>query len=327
MLRFLVLFVLFPIIAQAERVVEVRSTAELGEAKKLLAMPDAEPLSVRIAAGEYVIDDTLRVLRSRVVIEGEKGARLRLAAGVNKPVLSVGSQREVPDEAERIEKIRIRNLEIDGNKLKQTSELDPERPWIRNNGIDVRMASDLEIENVLVRDCRSGGLVISWKTGDVAVRDSTFSRSHFDGVAYYDCVRVETIRCAMKLNDAAGVSADNHFDESRFVDCEIVGNGDVGVFMRASREILFSKCLIERSKSWGAFLAHDDSGNGVHGIAFRKCRFLGNDGGVRMASVNEKQSSGNEVIDCAFEGNNAKGRANIDTAGSPVRAEGNVEDR
>jgi hypothetical protein len=261
------------------------------------------------------------------VIEGEKGALLRLAEGVNKPVISVGSQREVPEEAERLEKIRITNLKIDGNKQKQTSELDPDRRWIRNNGIDVRMVTDLEIENVFVTDCRSGGLVISWKTRDVAVEDSTFTRSHFDGVAYYDCVRIETIRCAMKLNDAAGVSADNHFDASRFVDCEIVGNGDVGVFMRASREILFLSCLIERSKSWGAFLAHDDSGNGVHGVAFRKCRFIGNDGGVRMASVNEKQSSGNEVIECTFEGNNANGRANIDTAGAPVRAEGNVENR
>ena len=314
-------------LVHAEQILEVRNAAELAEAKRLLAASDAEPLTVRIAAGEYVLDDTLRVLRSRVVIEGEKDALLRLADGVNKPVVSVGSQREVPDEAERVEKIRIRNLKIDGNKLKQSSELDPDRPWIRNNGIDVRMASDLEIENVFVSGCRSGGLVISWKTRDVSVKDSTFTGSHFDGVAYYDCVRVETVRCAMKLNDAAGVSADNHFDKSRFVDCEIVGNGDVGIFLRASREILFEKCLIERSKSWGAFLAHDDSGNGVHAVAIRECRFIENNGGVRMASVNEKQSSGNEVIGCVFEGNNANGRGNIDTAGSPVRAEGNVEKR
>lgn len=327
MLRTIVcLILMMPTVCLADQILEVRNEQELAAAGKLLAEGDAKaPLMVRIAPGDYILEDSLRILRSNVQLTGDKGARLRLGRAVDKPVIVVGSQAEVPHETERIERIRISGIEIDGNREQQTSELQGDKPWIRNNGIDIRMVSHLDIEGVHVTACRSGGLVISWKTSDVSVKDSTFSGSHFDGVAYYDCERVETLRCAMKLNDAAGVSADNHFEKSRFVDCEITGNGDVGLFLRASRDILFDRCLIEDSKNWAAFLAHDDSGRGVHDIAFRECRIFANNGGIRMASLNETQSSGTEVTACEFARNNHTGRANIDTAGSPVRAEDNTE--
>jgi hypothetical protein len=130
----------------------------------------------------------------------------------------------------------------------------------------------------------------------------------------------------MAKNRGAGVSADNHFSASRFVGCRIVNNRDVGIFMRASRDILFDRCEIAWSGSWAAFLAHNESGDGVHDVRFRHCRFRANDGGVRMASISEGQSSGNRVGRCFFQGNGANGRANLDSAGSPVRATGNRGD-
>lgn len=322
-------FVAVTFSAQGQRTVRVETSEQLKAAANLLARPAGRGegrLVVRVEAGDYVLTKSLRIRRSNVALIGEPGARLRLGAGVNQPVIAIGSQREIPTEAERIERVMIRGLTIDGNRHAQGSELGREQPWIRNNGIDVRMASRVAIENVRVTGCRSGGLVISWKCADVRVRESVFTDSFFDGVAYYDSRRIETRRCVMAGNRGAGVSADNHFSASRFVDCRIADNGDVGIFLRASRNILFERCEIARSGSWAAFLAHDESGNGTHGVRFRRCRFVGNHGGVRMASINDAQSSRTEVSRCAFRRNAADGRANLDSAGSIVRARANRED-
>jgi nitrous oxidase accessory protein NosD len=328
MMRFVegLLFLSLVMGARAERVLRVENSGDLAVAAGVLATPaprGAERLVVRMAPGNYVLKQTLRILRSNVALLGGPGVRFHLADGADQPAIAVGSQSETPTESERIERIRLSGFEVDGNRREQTCELSRRRPWIRNNGIDVRMAKDLRIEKVRVAGCRSGGLVISWKCSKVRVKDSEFADNFFDGVAYYDSERIETAGCAMRRNGGAGVSADNHFAKSKFVDCEIADNRDVGVFMRASRRIVFDRCEIARCRSWGVFLAHNDSGAGVHDVGFRRCRFLANNGGIRMASVNDWQSSGTEIVDCLFQGNTASGRANIDTAGSAVRVKGN----
>lgn len=315
--------------AAADRVFRVESPAQLEAVRSRLSGregPAEGSLTIRLAAGEYMVRESLRILRSNVALIGEPGAKLRLAGGVNQPVIAIGSQREIPTEAERIRRVLIRGIEINGNRRAQTSEIGRERPWIRNNGIDVRMASRVAIEEVRITGCRSGGLVISWGCADVRVKDSTFTDSFFDGVAYYDSRKIATVRCVMAGNRGAGVSADNRFAASRFVDCRIVDNGDVGIFLRASRDILFERCEIARSGNWAAFLAHDETGDGTHGVWFVRCHFADNRGGVRMASVNEAQSSRTEISRCAFRGNAADGRANVDSAGSAVRERANAAD-
>jgi hypothetical protein len=327
MARFLSLLLLLSTLSslRAERSVTVANERDLAVAAQLLATPGAEPLVVRVSRGNYVLRHALHILRSNVTVLGEPGAKFRLADAVNEPVIAIGSQSLAPVETERIRNIRISGIEVDGNRDAQASELDRGRPWIRNNGIDVRMVSRLSIDRVVVTGARSGGLVISWKCADVRVRDCEFRKSFFDGVAYYDSQRIETIRCSMVENRAAGVSADNRFWRSRFIECRMIDNGDVGVFMRSSRDIRFDRCRIERSRSWAVFLAHGESGDGVRNVSFRHCWFIGNAGGVRMASPGEKQSRGTVVSECFFTGNRVPGRSNIDSAGSKVRAKRNQE--
>lgn len=316
--------------AQEPHVLVVSDAASLRGAAAAAAgevLADAPEIEIRIEAGTYVLEDSFRILRSGVFLNADRGAIFRLADRIDKPVVAIGSQDEVPPESARVRRIRISGLTVDGNMEAQTAEVGDERPWIRNNGIDVRRTSELLIENVHVRANRSGGLVVSWGSDRVRVKNSLFSGNYFDGVAYYDSDRIETLGCRMEGNHSAGISLDNHFANSRFVDCEIRNNGDVGIFIRASENIVFDRCVIESSGDWGAFLAHDESDRGVHGVRFVNCKFIGNRGGLRMASVNELQSSGTEVIDCRFSGNHRDGRANIDSAGSKVRAESNREER
>lgn len=298
--------------------VRVESDADLAHAAALAADSCGEGrLRIDLAGREFVLPDTFRILRSNVHLRGTKGTRFVLADGVEKPVIAIGVQDEVPREEQRIRRIRVSNIEIDGNKSGQSSETGREQPWIRNNGIDVRMTSDLVVEKVRSNRNRSGGLVISWKSRDVVVRDSAFDDNFFDGVAYYDSRNVRTINCSMTGNDSAGISLDNDFADSVFTRCRLVGNGDVGIFARHSHALRFDRCAIEGSGDWGAFLAHDDSNLGVHDIRFTHCTFAHNDGGIRLASVSEEQSSGVQIRACVFQDNGP--RPDVDSAGSRVQ--------
>ncbi len=144
-----VLFLLTATSLNAERVFRVKNADDLAAAAALLATPadsKAEPWVFRIAPGEYVLRHTLRILRSNVALLAEPGVRFRLADAVNEPVIAIGSQNEIPAESERVERIRLRGFEVDGNRGRQTSEVGHPRFWIRNNGIDVRMTKALVIE-------------------------------------------------------------------------------------------------------------------------------------------------------------------------------------
>lgn len=303
----------------------VSNMAELLDAEKLVknqAADTAERVTVRIRSGTYLLRDSFRIARSRVSVIAEPGAKFILAKGVNEPVVAIGSQQEVAGEKDVISDIVLTGLEIDGTKDHQRSEYSAARPWIRNNGIDVRAVKNLSIAKVRVNNNRSGGLVISWGCEEVRVSDSSFAKNRFDGVAFYDSTNVEVTRCAMINNQCAGVSLDNEFLNSRFFECLIQGNGDVGVFARSSARVEFKNCVVQNSGNWAFFLAHDNHGRGVVDVIINGGQIIGNRGGVCMASIDEKQSRGTRVTGAAFSGNEGNGRNNIHTSGSAVTAVG-----
>jgi hypothetical protein len=145
--------------------------------------------TVYIRAKTYLLSRGIHINRSNVTITGEQGVRVRLTDHVNQPVFLIGTDEETATAS--IENIRISNIEIDGNKDYQNSETDPDRPWIRNNGIDVRMVYNLWIDNVDIHDARSGGVVVSWKSQRIFISNSSFHHNFFDGIA---CTTVKIFR-------------------------------------------------------------------------------------------------------------------------------------
>ncbi len=277
-----------------------------------------------IRPGDYLLEESFHIARSNVRLEAEPGARFILADEANCPVVAIGTQNEWVDESDVIENISVSGLEIDGNKDYQSSELDTDRPWIRNNGIDARGVRNLKVRNVVAKNNRSGGLVISWKCSDVDVRDSLFSENYFDGVAYYDSIRVFTTNCVMRDNQFAGVSLDNRLLETYFSECLIESNGNVGVFARNTIDLYFDDCVIRDSADWAVFLAHDEKELGVHGTEIRHCLIEGNRGGIFMASVKAEQSSGTVVKHTRFIENGRDGRLDIETSGSAIESSQNA---
>jgi hypothetical protein len=270
----------------------------------------------------YVVYDTFRINQSNVSILAEPGTKVVLGNHVNKPVIAIGSQEQIPSYT--IENIYISGVEIDGNKENQDSEFDTDRSWIRNNGIDVRAVKRLTIHNVVSRNNRSGGLVISWESSDIQVLNSEFDNNYFDGVAYYDSTRIYTLNSSMKNNNSAGISLDNDLSDSIFSNCIVDSNQDVGIFSRFSTEIRFNCCIIKNSSSWAVFLGHDENDNGVHDIMFSSCHLLNNTGGIIMSSTNDTQSNFTSIVSSVFRGNEQNGRTNMQTSGSTVWQSANI---
>lgn len=300
----------------------VKNAAELSLAlKKAQAEDPFVSTIIYVKPGIYTVSDTISINVSNITVIAEPGAKIILADHVNKPVIAIGSQEEQPTYT--IENIYISGLEIDGNKDNQDSENDVSKKWIRNNAIDVRGVKRLTLDNVVCRNARSGGLVISWASSDIYINNSIFSNNYFDGVAYYDSQRVYTNACSMISNKNAGISLDNNFRNSIFANCILDDNRDVGIFMRNSSKIRFNGCAIQNSGSYAAFLGHDETGNGVRDIFFSGCHMLDNNGGVFVGST-EQQSGYISVVGSSFRGNEKNGRLTLDGPASILLQTGNI---
>lgn len=324
--KFFCLLVLLNLNLNATETITVHTEADLTNARYALTNQlAADALEVVITKGTYYLTDSILINRSNVTLTGEPGAKLILSAGINKPVIEIGTRSEIPTEQERIEHIEVKNIWIDGNRTAQSGEISATHAWIRNNGIDVRMVSNLTVHNVTVNNNASGGLVLSYKCLDVQVSNSKFENNRFDGVAYYDSSRVFTSNCCMLNNQAAGISLDNEFLNSIFNNCIIENNGSVGIFARNSKELRFYNLAIQSNGEFAFFLSHDEANRGVHDIMISTCHILHNRGGIKLGSVNNHQSSGVCVLSSVFRGNEADGLANISSDGSTLHSTANIE--
>lgn len=259
--------------------------------------------TVYIRSGHYTLAQGIHISSSNTTVMGEQGTVLALADHVNQPVILIGSEAEAPTVG--IENIRIENLELDGNKDSQDSETDPDRPWIRNNGIDIRMASSVWITGVDIHDARSGGLVAAWSPRYLFVDKSTFHHNFFDGIALYDGEDIQVSNFFCYENNAAGLSLDNGLENVAFSSGSILNNGNVGIFARYSTDLTFHGLLVGHNGSHGCFISHQEVGTstGVTRLFFNSCSFIDNDGyGFWLASP-ASESPNNTVVGCLFSGN------------------------
>ena len=264
--------------------------------------------SVFLKAGEYDLSQGIHINRSNVSLKGEPGVILKLENDVNQPVILVGTDKEIPSTGDTTENVQILNLEIDGNKANQSSEIDQERDWIRNNGIDVRMVKNLWIENLNVHDTRSGGIVASWHSRNVFIDNSILQNNFFDGIALYTSENIQVSNFICYKNDAAGLSLDNDLKDVIFSNGTIKNNGDVGIFARHSADLQFNNLLLKSNKSHGCFISHDDvspSTTGVKRLFFSSCSFINNAGHGLYFGSTGANSPNNTVIGCLFIGNSS----------------------
>jgi len=229
---------------------------------------------VVIPMGTYTCTEPIVIGRDDVDLRGEGAATvLRLADGVNSPVILVGSTDPNPEQLPPVRNVRISDLTVDGNRLNQASEDWDDFTYIRNNGIDLRHVSDVSVERVTVHSARSGGLVTERVSRRVTVRDFTAYDNHFDGLAGY--LTEDSIFSGIYLynNCAAGLSFDDEFNRNLLSDILIrheagtslcgepvaggeqpQSDGKEGVFMRDSRDNVFQGLAIRGTPLDGVYL-------------------------------------------------------------------------
>jgi parallel beta-helix repeat protein len=139
-----------------------------------------------------------------------------------------------------IENITIKNYFINGNKSNQTQEIGAFD--IRNNGITIRGAKNVLIQNCTIINCRSGGIVIEKGSSNISIKDCILCENYFDGIAGCFSNNLTIDNCICYHNNAGGLSFDLQM-RNILIKNSIIFDNDMGIFVRFSDSIKISNCI------------------------------------------------------------------------------------
>jgi hypothetical protein len=178
----------------------------------------------------------------------------------------------------RVKNVKLRNFSVDGNTDKQFFDPargdagecwdDPKTPEvdnckadgkaaIRNNGITIRGADDIEISDVVLDKNRSGGLVTEKYCRRLKVTRMKASNNFFDGFAGYQTVDSVFQDSVWAYNRGAGASLDIDFSHNTFRNIEFRNNKHQGIFARNLNNLKVENSKLVGNGYQGVFLAAD----------------------------------------------------------------------
>jgi len=208
---------------------------------------------INLPPGLTIIEEPMYIEQNNVTIVGDGSSVLKLGKHKNCPIIVVGERSEKP--TKQINNIKIINVVLDGNKDFQDSEYMPLRPYLRNNCLTVRGATNVYIENIVVSNARSGGVVFELGTTNSIINGINAHSNYWDGFAACDSTKNMIRNGLFHSNHAAGISLDWRTDNNIFSDLIIENNGDQGIFMRDCRNNYFKNIALKYS---GIFLGSRD---------------------------------------------------------------------
>jgi hypothetical protein len=280
---------------------------------------DGLPVSggeVVLLPGVYHVEQPIALRRSNQTLRGSGPATcLRLADHAQCPVIILGEPLNTPGAI--LTGLRVADLSIDGNRHAQALETwqgPPASSDIRNNGLTIQGVTDSTVERVTAARCRSGGLVTTYYVRRLTVRDFTALDNQFDGLACY--ATEESIFSNLHLHDnmAAGISFDLSASHNNICDAVLESN-DLGIFMRDSRNNLYSHIVVRDCHKFGVFMAQSEeaTSTGWQPLAHTACtgnKFVS----LRISRcqgaafrVNDASCGGNQISDAQFQDNSSGG--------------------
>ena len=250
-------------------------------------LPDAGgTVYVRANSGCYIVRDSIHIARSNVSLIGEQGALLCLADNIRQPVILIGSPARDVQPDKHVFNIRVSGFTIDGNRSNQGEGDDAEdargRPHLKNNGISIHGAQRVYLDDLVLQNARSGGLVISQKSRTIFINNVVFAANHFDGIAIDGGHEVFLSNFKAELNLASGVSIDTGSSEIYMTNGLLQKNAHNGIFIRHTRSATFRGMDIKDNCHHGVFASHSDDGSrivpgsGVNEVAFSDFSLLRN---------------------------------------------------
>lgn len=263
---------------------------------------------VELGAGTFRITQPIFLDRDGLELRGQGAdTKLVLAARANCPAIVIGRLSTPPDRLVR--HITVRGLFIDGNRTEQEFECwggpcdERNKTALRNNGLTVRGAEDVLIEDVVTCRARSGGIVLEKSCRRVRINRLEAFENEFDGVAAYETEDSEFTRLHLHHNRSAGFSFDWRFNHNRVADTIAEDNGSQGIFMRDAIANTFERLVLRNNGEQGVFMAETRT---LPGTACRYNRFVGvtitgnRTQGIR---INDASCNPNTLEDSLVKGN------------------------
>jgi len=181
-----------------------------------------------------------------------------------------------------VRNVRVSGFNIDGNKDNQSFEcwtarstLPPRKAGeaisnstcsgegpsaIRNNGITIRGAEDIQVSDVVLDNNASGGMVTEKHIKRLRVQRMKARNNWFDGFAGYQTEDSSIEDSELSNNQGAGASLDLHFNNNTFLRTKFSDNGHQGVFARELSGNKWIDSEISCNGYQGVFLASSHSG-------------------------------------------------------------------
>ena len=227
-----------------------------------------------------------------------------MAPNSNCPVIIIGDPS--PDPTVLTQNVHVSSFTILGERQDQQYEGwggDPIRKEhsVRNNGICVRFARSIVIDNMDISGCRSGGIVTERKCSNIYIINSKTHNNHFDGAAFYETSNTFVGNCHMLENDYAGVSLYLGVTGVYMANLTVMNNGREAFFIRNSTANVFNRVFVRGNDGYGIFLAKSELPNSeAVGNVFSNFVFGGRNGGY--VKVNDPECTDNILVNPSYTG-------------------------
>ena len=292
-------------------------------------------IQVVVESGLYECAEPLVINRSGLSLIGQNRPLLRLKDHANSPVIIIGDVRSVwgtvPDEfvnagmrsedlitPTRVSNVSVVGFDIDGNRDAQDWECwasgaycdanhDEGRSHIRNNGITLRGAQDVRLEDLRIYRARSGGIVSEKHCARLKVRNVHVEGNFFDGFAGYQTIESLFENVNFVRNDFAGVSLDLYFNNNSFRNSNFSANGHSAIFARMSHGNIFDAItMTENGHAGGApaifFAASHDAPDACVTRTLIQNSLVANNRGKGLR-INDSGCTDIQVVDTQFFSN------------------------
>lgn len=235
---------------------------------------------VVLEEGVYTCAEPIIINRDNIEVRGAGSGKtiLRVDNGYALPVIVLGEPKTTRRSSrwgmrfypiKSTHNLRVSGITIDGNRHSHAQQAEHEcydfknktstycgndpGYFIRNNGITIRGAHNVVIEDVVTHGHLSGGIVLEKISSQIVIDGFKSYDNFFDGFAGY-----ETRNCVVKNfelsgNGYSGISVDIDFQGNIFEDGIISDNLDNGVFSAQVGNNIYRRLEITKNKTFGFY--------------------------------------------------------------------------
>jgi hypothetical protein len=201
---------------------------------------------------------------------------------------------------------------------------------IRNNGVTIRKAANVIVENVAGHHSGSGGLVVEKHSENLLIRHFEAYGNIFDGLAGYQSENSLHEEIYLHDNLASGVSIDVSYDKAWFKRICFENNYDNGIFARYSKDNAFVDGFLNNNCSFGVYTSESGPHEPVLNYSFRNLKIARSGRGFAAAAkvgltVSSASSKGFSAERMTFA-DNPGGEFGL-VPGASITVDGKLRDR